>query len=165
MIDKSTKKKTKNMVSNPAKLTKIKNTKSDKASVSQALPQAATLKERFKEGSIPLQTDFSDLIDLANVGRLAVGDAGPGWGLAKNNRQQLLWDPSIIYSRSFDLSPANNSDRVLIPTKYSGENKIHEHISILAMNESYGPVDATDSLEGMLSTTYNLNAVKIDAVG
>lgn len=165
MIDKSTKKKTKNMVSNPAKLTKLKNTKSDKASVSQALPQAATLKERFKEGCIPLQTDFSDLIDLANIGRLAVGDSGPGWGLAKNNRQQLLWDPSIIYSRNFDLSPADNNDRVLIPTKYSGDNKIHEHISILAMDESYGPVDATNSLEGMLSTTYCLKATKIDAAG
>ncbi|CND35852.1 tail fiber protein [Yersinia pseudotuberculosis] len=44
------------------------------------------LKERFKEGSIPLQTDFNQLIDIADVGRKAVGlapgqEGGPGPGL------------------------------------------------------------------------------------
>ncbi|MBS9440743.1 hypothetical protein [Photorhabdus heterorhabditis] len=33
------------------------------------------LKNRFKEGSIPLQTDFADLIDIADIGRRAVGKA------------------------------------------------------------------------------------------
>ncbi|MBS9440742.1 tail fiber protein [Photorhabdus heterorhabditis] len=33
------------------------------------------LKNRFKEGSIPLQTDFVDLIDIADIGRRAVGKA------------------------------------------------------------------------------------------
>ncbi|EQB99402.1 tail fiber protein [Photorhabdus temperata] len=33
------------------------------------------LKNRFKEGSIPLQTDFANLIDIADIGRRAVGKA------------------------------------------------------------------------------------------
>ncbi|WP_387489443.1 tail fiber protein [Photorhabdus sp. RM96S] len=33
------------------------------------------LKTRFKEGSIPLQTDYADLIDIADIGRRAVGKA------------------------------------------------------------------------------------------
>ncbi|EQB98820.1 hypothetical protein [Photorhabdus temperata] len=38
-------------------------------------PSADELKNRFKEGSIPLQTDYSDLIDIADIGRRAVGKA------------------------------------------------------------------------------------------
>lgn len=76
-----------------------------------------------------------------------------------------MWDPSIIYNRSFDLSPVNNNDRVMIPAKYSGDIKIHEHISILAMDESIGPVKATNTLEGMSSTVYCLDAFKVDAGG
>lgn len=49
---------------------------------SKALPQAGALKERFKAGSIPLQTDFADLIDLANMGRQVVGGAADQTGLA-----------------------------------------------------------------------------------
>ncbi|WP_319938281.1 hypothetical protein [Xenorhabdus littoralis] len=33
-----------------------------------AIPLADALKERFKSGSIPLQTDFADLIDMENIG-------------------------------------------------------------------------------------------------
>ncbi|AKH65169.1 MULTISPECIES: tail fiber protein [Photorhabdus] len=36
---------------------------------------ASELKDRFKEGSIPLQTDFADLIDIADMGRKAIGKA------------------------------------------------------------------------------------------
>ncbi|MGV7961264.1 hypothetical protein QPK13_09155 [Photorhabdus tasmaniensis] len=38
-------------------------------------PSGDNLKNRFKEGSIPLQTDFADLIDIADIGRRAVGQA------------------------------------------------------------------------------------------
>ncbi|WP_387465124.1 tail fiber protein [Photorhabdus sp. RM323S] len=38
-------------------------------------PSGGDLKNRFKEGSIPLQTDFADLIDIADIGRRAVGQA------------------------------------------------------------------------------------------
>lgn len=62
-------------------------------------PQASKLKERFKAGSIPLQTDFADLIDLANVGCKAVGSAegqsGPanGFTLSAAGRLELKMNP------------------------------------------------------------------------
>lgn len=50
-----------------------------------SLPTADALKDRFKAGSIPLQTDFADLIDMANAGAQAAGQAsgqsGAGQGL------------------------------------------------------------------------------------
>ncbi|MFW7226967.1 MULTISPECIES: tail fiber protein [unclassified Serratia (in: enterobacteria)] len=84
MTDKTTVKKTKNAVNNPVKLSKKVKAKSDGGLLSPDVPQASVLKERFKAGSIPLQTDFADLIDLANIGRQAVGGAdgqsGPAEG-------------------------------------------------------------------------------------
>ncbi|MEX0445121.1 hypothetical protein [Xenorhabdus sp. SGI246] len=48
-------------------------------------PDIDKLKDKFKEGSIPLQTDFNQLIDIADIGRKACGQApdqnGPGTGL------------------------------------------------------------------------------------
>ncbi|MCC8366143.1 tail fiber protein [Xenorhabdus sp. PB61.4] len=48
-------------------------------------PETDKLKYKFKEGSIPLQIDFSQLIDIADIGRKACGQApqqnGPGAGL------------------------------------------------------------------------------------
>lgn len=38
-------------------------------------PSSDELKNRFKAGSIPLQTDYSDLIDIADIGRRAAGKA------------------------------------------------------------------------------------------
>ncbi|MDC9621313.1 tail fiber protein [Xenorhabdus sp. XENO-7] len=58
-------------------------------------PGIDQLKEKFKEGSIPLQTDFNTLIDIANIGRkatgLAPGQNGPALGmhLAGNGLLQL----------------------------------------------------------------------------
>jgi microcystin-dependent protein len=80
MTDKTPKKKAKNTV----ELHKPAIMQSDSVSPGQNVPQAKELKVRFKAGSIPLQTDFADLIDLANIGRQAVGGAdgqnGPGNG-------------------------------------------------------------------------------------
>ncbi|WP_445374388.1 hypothetical protein ACSLVK_20230 [Photorhabdus tasmaniensis] len=52
------------------------------------------LKNRFKAGSIPLQTDYSDLIDIADIGRRAVGKApdqtdNPNSGLELDNNHGL----------------------------------------------------------------------------
>ncbi|WP_448511529.1 hypothetical protein [Photorhabdus laumondii] len=48
-------------------------------------PSADDLKKRFKAGSIPLQTDYEHLIDMADIGRKATGQEpqqnGPGAGL------------------------------------------------------------------------------------
>jgi len=55
------------------------------ALTTSTLPTVANLKNRFKAGSIPLQTDFADLIDMANAGAQAAGQAsgqsGAGQGL------------------------------------------------------------------------------------
>ncbi|MHA0273206.1 hypothetical protein [Enterobacter ludwigii] len=54
-----------------------------------SLPTVDDLKARFKTGSIPLQTDFAELIDMANAGAKATGQAagqsGPGMGLVSNS--------------------------------------------------------------------------------
>ncbi|AHG22617.1 hypothetical protein Z042_02580 [Chania multitudinisentens RB-25] len=57
-------------------------------------PETDSLKERFKEGSIPLQTDFEKLIDIADVGRKAVGlapwqEGKPGVGLQLGSGERL----------------------------------------------------------------------------
>ncbi|WP_445374402.1 tail fiber protein [Photorhabdus tasmaniensis] len=58
------------------------------------LPSADDLKKRFKEGSIPLQTDYADLINIADMGRRAVGKApdqidNPNSALVLNNDSGL----------------------------------------------------------------------------
>ena len=57
-------------------------------------PTVAELKEQFKSRSIPLETDFSDLIDVADLGRKAVGlspeqSPNQSCGLALDNGGQL----------------------------------------------------------------------------
>lgn len=73
---------------------------------SRALPQADALKERFKAGSIPLQTDFADLIDLANMGRQAVGGAegqtGPANGFTLSSMGLLELKPNAAKGISVD---------------------------------------------------------------
>uniref|UniRef100_UPI0036DC8882 tail fiber protein n=1 Tax=Photorhabdus sp. RM322S TaxID=3342825 RepID=UPI0036DC8882 len=58
-------------------------------------PSSDELKNRFKAGSIPLQTDYSDLIDIADIGRRAMGKApdqtnNPNSGLELDNNSGLL---------------------------------------------------------------------------
>jgi hypothetical protein len=73
---------------------------------SRALPEAGALKERFKAGSIPLQTDFADLIDLANMGRQAVGGAegqtGPADGFTLSSTGRLELKPNTDKGISVD---------------------------------------------------------------
>ena len=57
-------------------------------------PTVAELKEQFKSRSIPLESDFSDLIDIADYGRKAVGlspqqSPNQSCGLALDNEGQL----------------------------------------------------------------------------
>ncbi|MCW7760580.1 tail fiber protein [Photorhabdus luminescens] len=57
----------------------------ENANIESTGPSVGDLKNRFKEGSIPLQTDYTDLINIADIGRRACGQApqqsGPGKGL------------------------------------------------------------------------------------
>ncbi|MCC8465895.1 hypothetical protein [Photorhabdus bodei] len=59
------------------KKSNLSNAKSNMENIKSNGPSADDLKRRFKEGSIPLQTDYADLINIADMGRRAVGKA-PG---------------------------------------------------------------------------------------
>jgi len=128
------------------------------------LPTADALKARFKAGCIPLQTDFGDLIDMANIGRQAVGDSETGWGLKKDSQGRLQWDLTQVYNRSFDLSPAASNNPVIIENEYIGSSDMHNRIALLALDSSIGPTESTATKTGT-STTYNVKAVKIDSAG
>lgn len=82
MTDKTPQNKAESPVNTLVTLAKTTDKVRDGELKSKALPQADALKERFKAGSIPLQTDFADLIDLANMARQAVGGAEGQTGLA-----------------------------------------------------------------------------------
>jgi microcystin-dependent protein len=88
-----------NKIETPATLARTTDAARDSEPKSRALPQADALKERFKAGSIPLQTDFADLIDLANMGRQAVGGAegqtGPANGLTLSSTGRLELKPNL----------------------------------------------------------------------
>lgn len=82
MTDKTPKSKAETPVNTPTTFAGTTNMARGGKPKSRTLPQADALKARFKAGSIPLQTDFADLIDLANMGRQAVGGAEGQTGLA-----------------------------------------------------------------------------------
>lgn len=96
MTDKTPKKNAKNLVNTQATSAKTTDTERDSEPQPTNLPSADDLKERFKAGSIPLQTDFADIIDLANIGRQAVGGTesqdGPadGFTLSEKGLLQLM---------------------------------------------------------------------------
>ncbi|VFS14870.1 Uncharacterised protein [Enterobacter cancerogenus] len=131
---------------------------------SRALPEAGALKERFKAGSIPLQTDFADLIDLANIGRQAVGDKSTGLGLAKDGKNRLRFDPSKIANFTYDLSPSKGNKQITLANLLSGDTEVHHRVALLALSDDIGPSTATTIKNGN-STTYTVNAVKINADG
>jgi len=111
MTDKTPKNKAENPVNTPATLAGTMDTARDSESKSKALPQADVLKARFKAGSIPLQTDFADLIDLANVGRRAVGGAegqtGPANGFTLSSAGRLELKPNEKKAVSVDKDGIN----------------------------------------------------------
>ncbi|PHM49297.1 tail fiber protein [Xenorhabdus miraniensis] len=78
-------------------------------------PKTDELKNKFKEGSIPLQIDFNQLIDIADVGRKACGQApeqnGPGEGLKLDDSGTLSLKIGTLSSKDF--SPLTLKDDVL----------------------------------------------------
>ncbi|MBD2811141.1 tail fiber protein [Xenorhabdus sp. Vera] len=68
-------------------------------------PETDKLKDKFKDGSIPLQTDFNQLIDIADVGRKACGQSpqqnGPGTGLKLGDDGTLNLKIGSIDSQDF----------------------------------------------------------------
>ncbi|WP_445497751.1 tail fiber protein [Photorhabdus sp. SF281] len=78
-------------------------------------PLADDLKKRFKAGSIPLQTDYEHLIDIADIGRKATGKApqqnGPGKGLKLDDNGTLNLKIGTIANKGF--SPLMLEDDIL----------------------------------------------------
>ncbi len=98
MTDKTPQNQVENPVNTPTTLAGTTDTARNGELKSRALPQADALKARFKAGGIPLQTDFADLIDLANMGRQAVGGAegqsGPANGFTLSSEGRLELKPN-----------------------------------------------------------------------
>ncbi|OCA55308.1 tail fiber protein [Photorhabdus namnaonensis] len=78
-------------------------------------PSTDDLKSRFKEGSIPLQADYADLINIADIGRKATGQApqqnGPGAGLKLDDNGTLNLKMGTIANNGF--SPLMLQDDIL----------------------------------------------------
>lgn len=106
MTDKTPQDKAENPVNTPTTFAGTTNTAREGEPKSRALPQVDELKARFKAGSIPLQTDFADLIDLANMGRRAVGRAegqtGPANGFVLSSEGRLELKPNAAKGISVD---------------------------------------------------------------
>ncbi|HEM7566966.1 TPA: tail fiber protein [Serratia marcescens] len=164
MTDKTPQDKAENPVNTPTTFAGTTNTAREGEPKSRALPQVDELKARFQAGSIPLQTDFADLIDMANIGRQAVGDEARGFGLTKDNKNRLYFDPSKIAYLNYDLSPSKKNEQITLNDIYSGVIKNHKKVALLALNDQIGPISATKTQVGN-STTYTVGAVKIDSNG
>ncbi len=98
MTDKIPQSKEEKPMNKPTTFTVTTDTAYDGGLKGRTLLQVDALKTRFKAGSIPLQTDFADLIDLANVGRQAVGGAegqtGPANGFTLSPEGLLELKPN-----------------------------------------------------------------------
>ncbi|WP_205080591.1 tail fiber protein [Photorhabdus luminescens] len=77
----------------------------ESANIQSTRPSVGDLKNRFKEGSIPLQTDYADLINIADIGRRACGQApqqnGPGKGLTLADDGTLNLKMGTLASQDF----------------------------------------------------------------
>lgn len=129
-----------------------------------SLPTADALKERFKAGTIPLQTDFAHLIDMADIGRQGVGETETGWGLKKDQGGRLFWDMDCIFNTHYELSAYGKKDRVQMSTRWSDKDAKHDKIAILALNEESGPTVAVTNLDED-HTSFNVKAIQIDSSG
>ena len=92
MTEKKSKKENMTKVKNDPTIRKTRSATARDAS-NPTLPSAEDLKARFKAGSVPTEADFNDLIELANAGAEATGQApgqtGPGAGLRLSETGQL----------------------------------------------------------------------------
>ncbi|MCW7547433.1 phage tail protein [Photorhabdus sp. APURE] len=93
-------------------------------------PSTNDLKSRFKEGSIPLQTDYSDLIDIADIGRKATGQAPgqsgePGDGLS-------LTDDGTLQTIINSTGGLHFDKKALAIKPYNGINVDNNGVSVKA---------------------------------
>ncbi|PQQ32592.1 hypothetical protein C6H64_02555 [Photorhabdus luminescens] len=120
---------------------------------------AEDLKKRFKAGSIPLQTDYEQLIDIADIGRKAIGQApkqnGPGTGLKLNGDGTLNLKIGTIANNGF--SPLMLKDDILSVDLGSGLINKDNGISV---GQGNGIVVNTDNV-----TVKAANGINVDGKG
>ncbi|ETS30589.1 hypothetical protein BB987_01955 [Photorhabdus temperata] len=106
---------------------------------------ADDLKKRFKAGSIPLQIDYEHLIDIADIGRKATGQApkqnGPGAGLKLDDNGTLNLKIGTITNKDF--SPLMLKEDILSVDLGSG--LINENNGI-CVGQGHGIVVNTDNV-------------------
>lgn len=119
---------------------------------------ANALKDRFKAGSIPLQNDFADLIDIANIGRLAVGDNGTGKALSLDRESRLELDTSQIIVKHLDLT--YGTGWVDYDTNFNNISDLRTQLVFLATDTAVGPVEAAGSSTDNY-TIFSLPAIKV----
>lgn len=151
----------------------------------KVLPQATMLKERFKAGSIPLQTDFADLIDLANVGRQAIGgtegQTGPANGFILSSTGRLELKPNTTKGVMVDqdgvaikVGPGmriNNAGMIepAIPSYPFGTNDVGTEYCPIKVNTSTNGL-VVDLNQGLINTLSGLSVkagsgVQVDSNG
>ncbi|AMO46509.1 Hypothetical protein AKI40_0078 [Enterobacter sp. FY-07] len=117
------------------------------------------LKARFKAGSIPLQSDFADLIDLANAGAVAAGQAAgqvnnAGVGMRYGSTGKL----ELNVKSSFNFNSDNDMSYAMQLSVDSSNNKP-------VVDLAYGLTGTSDGLSVKASTgiVVDNNGVSVDA--
>lgn len=161
MTDKTAQNNTENMMNDPAALPKTRETTPDSGAQSKALPQADALKARFKAGSIPLETDFANLIDLANMGRQAVGGAegqtGPAKGFTLSPMGRLELKPNAAKGVSVDQDGVaiKVGKGMRINTTGMIEPDINSHsFGTVEEGTDFSPVKVNSSTNGLVVDLY-----------
>ncbi|WP_118985789.1 tail fiber protein [Photorhabdus sp. CRCIA-P01] len=117
-------------------LSNVENTKSNS-------PSADDLKRRFKEGSIPLQTDYADLINIADIGRRAVGKAP---GQTDNPNSALVLNNGSGLAVKVNSSGGLQADKNGVSVKIRNKSLLADN-SGLAVNNGRGLRINNDRLE------------------
>lgn len=125
------------------------------------LPSVETLKLRFQTGRVPLDSDYADLITLANIGHTLAGDDITGNGLVYDATGKLQLSINNFYSTAWDLSLSSNDVEITINEKVGTDKSQFPKIALLSP-EHGGPTAATTTLEG-ISTVFSLPATKISS--
>ncbi len=125
------------------------------------LPSVDALKLRFQTGRVPLDSDYADLITLANIGHTLTGNDVPGNGLAYDATGKLQLNTNNFYAAAWDLSPSLNNVEIIVNEKVGTDKSQFPKIALLA-SESGGPTAATTTLDGT-SSVFTLPATKITA--
>ncbi|MDX7999517.1 tail fiber protein [Xenorhabdus sp. Reich] len=95
-------------------------------------PETDKLKNKFKDGSIPLQIDFNELIDIADVGRKATGQT-PGQSGEPGNGLSLT-DDGTLQTVVNSTGGLHFDKKALAIKPYDGINVDNHGVSVKAGN-------------------------------